>query len=92
MSLPTQVMLSGCDSQQLLALRDALTAVMARRHASAPGRPPLATVSNVIQARNTQLMKHWHLAGRCAALQPDEASHETSRSVVRRMLPTLLFC
>ena len=55
MSFPAQVMLSGCDPQHLLALREALTAVMARRQASAPGRPPLAAVSNVIQARQTRL-------------------------------------
>ena len=45
-------MLSGCDPQQLLALREAITAVMARRQAAAPGRPPLAAISNVAQARH----------------------------------------
>ena len=42
-------MLSQCDPQQLLRVRDALTAAMARRQASAPRRPPLASIVNLVQ-------------------------------------------
>ena len=87
---PAQVMLSGCNPQRLLALREALTAVMARRQTSAPGRPPLAAVSNVMQARDK--LCEWCPACCCASPQLHQAYHGSLRSFGRVDVRGTLCC